>query len=171
MQYTKNSWPSATTKKTPFNLLIGYTPHTHHPTRRTDVPSIQEWLDDITAARDTTQEAQCKAQESWIKERPCFKTFSTRDKVWLEGTNLRLPATITAKLSPRRYGPFEVVAQISHIAYKLKLPVMWKIHDVFHTSLLMPYKETDQHSPNFLEPPPDIIEGEPEWEVEQILQS
>ena len=25
-QYTKNSWPSSTTKKTPFNLLIGYTP-------------------------------------------------------------------------------------------------------------------------------------------------
>ena len=24
-QYTKNSWPSATTKKTPFDLLIGYT--------------------------------------------------------------------------------------------------------------------------------------------------
>jgi len=34
----------------------------------------------------------------------------------------------------------------------------------------MPYKETDQHSPNFLEPPPDILEGEPEWEVEQILK-
>jgi len=34
----------------------------------------------------------------------------------------------------------------------------------------MPYKETDQHGPNFLEPPPDILEGEPEWEVEQILK-
>ena len=49
-QYTKNSWPSATTKKTPFDLLIGYTPRAHHLTRHTDVPSIQERLDDITAA-------------------------------------------------------------------------------------------------------------------------
>jgi hypothetical protein len=29
----------------------------------------------------------------------------------------------------------------------------------------------EQHGPNFIEPPPDIIEGEPEWEVEQILKS
>ena len=36
-------------------------------------------------------------------------------------------------------------------------------------SLLTAYKETEQHGPNFVEPPPDIIEGEPEWEVEQIL--
>jgi len=34
----------------------------------------------------------------------------------------------------------------------------------------MLYKETEQHGPNFLEPPPDIVEGEPEWEIEQILR-
>jgi len=34
----------------------------------------------------------------------------------------------------------------------------------------MPYKETDQHGPNFIEPPPDILEGEPEWEVKKILK-
>jgi hypothetical protein len=41
-QYTKNSWPSATTKKTPFNLLIGYTPQIHQPTRKTNVPSLEQ---------------------------------------------------------------------------------------------------------------------------------
>jgi hypothetical protein len=34
----------------------------------------------------------------------------------------------------------------------------------------MPYKETEKHGPNFLEPPPELIEGEPEWKVEQILR-
>ena len=34
----------------------------------------------------------------------------------------------------------------------------------------MPYKETDQHGPNFIEPPPDILEGKPKWEVEKILK-
>jgi hypothetical protein len=28
----------------------------------------------------------------------------------------------------------------------------------------------EQHGPNFIELPPDIIKGEPEWEVEQILK-
>jgi hypothetical protein len=94
---------------------------------------------------------------------------SVGSKVWLEGTNLRLPSNLTPKLAPKWYRPFEVAAQISKVAYKLRLPPSWKIHDVFHMSLLTPYKETSQHRPNFLEPPPDIIEGEPEWEVAKIL--
>src|SRR5882672_10493562 len=73
------------------------------------------------------------------------------------------------KLAPRRYGPFKVAAKISDIAYRLELPDVWKIHNVFHASLLMPYKETDKHGPNFLEPPPDLINGEEEWEIEKIL--
>jgi len=91
-------------------------------------------------------------------------------KVWLEGTNLKLPSNITPKLSPRRYGPFKVVSQISKVAYKLELPSTWKIHDIFHTSLLMPYKETDQHGLNFLEPPPEILDRELEWEIQKILK-
>jgi hypothetical protein len=39
---------------------------------------------------------------------------------------------------------------------------------VFHTSLLMPYIETPSHGPNFIRPPPDLIDGEEEYEVEQI---
>jgi hypothetical protein len=42
---------------------------------------------------------------------------------------------------------------------------------MFHASLLTPYKETEEHGANFLEPPPDIIEGEEEYEVEQVLDS
>jgi len=96
--------------------------------------------------------------------------FTVGSKVWLEGTNLRLPSNTTLKLSPRRYRPFKVVSQTSKVAYKLELPSTWKIHDVFHASLLTPYKETDQHGPNFIKPPPDILEGEPEWEVKKILK-
>jgi hypothetical protein len=168
-QYTKNSWPSATTKKTPFNLLIGYTPCIHQPTRKTNVPSLKEQLSHISEARSAAQEAQHKAQDSWITDRPRYTPPSVGSKVWLEGTNLHLPSNLTPKLAPKWYRPFEVAAQISKVAYKLCLPPFWKIHDVFHVSLLTPYKETSQHGPNFLEPPPDIVEGEPEWEVAKIL--
>ena len=157
-------------KKTPFDLLIGYTPQVHQPTRKTDIPSMQECLSAIEEARKAAQEAQCKAQESWVTERPWHSPFTIGSKVWLEGTNLRLPANITTKLSPRQYRPFVVAAQISKVAYRLKLPSHWKIHDVFHMSLLTSYKETDIHGPNFIELPPDIIEGKPEWEVEQVLK-
>ena len=169
-QYTKNSWPSAMTKKTPFDLLIGYTPQIHQPTRKTNVPSLEQRLSFIQEARSAAQEAQRKAQDSWITDKPRFTPLTVGTKVWLEGTNLRLPSNLTPKMAPKRYGPFKVAAQISKVAYKLRLPPTWKIHDVFHASLLTPYKETSQHGPNFLEPPLDIIEGEPEWEVEKIIQ-
>jgi hypothetical protein len=35
------------------------------------------------------------------------------------------------------------------VVYKLKLPVAWGIHDVFHALLLLPYHKTNAHSPNF----------------------
>jgi Chromo (CHRromatin Organisation MOdifier) domain len=73
------------------------------------------------------------------------------------------------KLAPRRYGPFHITSKVSNVAYRLKIPEKWKIHNVFHVSLLTPYKETEKHGPNFLEPPPDLIDGKEEWEVEEIL--
>ena len=39
---------------------------------------------------------------------------------------------------------------------------------MFHGNLLTPYKETDIHRSNFPEPPPDLINGEEEYEVDSI---
>ena len=33
----------------------------------------------------------------------------------------------------------------------------------------MPYKETKMHGPNYSQPPPDLVDGEEEFKVEQIL--
>ena len=46
-----------------------------------------------------------------------------------------------------------------------------KIHPVFHVDLLTRYRETAAHGPNYKKPPPDIINGKPEWEVEKIINS
>src|SRR5712672_194281 len=166
-QYTRNSWPNASTKKTPYELILGYTPLAHQPVRDTTVPDIDTRMQLIKDAREQAQEALKQTQENMIKETR-FKEFVIGQKVWLEGKNIKRPYD-SPKLSPKRYGPFRVVAKISSVAYKLQIPATWQIHDVFHASLLTPYRETVEHGENFLEPPPDIIEGEEEWEVEQIL--
>ena len=46
-----------------------------------------------------------------------------------------------------------------------------KIHPVFHVDLLTRYRETETHGPNYERPPPEIVEGEPEWEVEKVINS
>jgi hypothetical protein len=43
-QYIKNSWPSSTTKKTPFELLLGYTPTIYQPTQTSLVPGVTDRL-------------------------------------------------------------------------------------------------------------------------------
>ena len=42
---------------------------------------------------------------------------------------------------------------------------------MFHIDLLTPYHKTTIHGPNFMQPPPDLINGEEEYEVEEILDS
>ena len=102
-----------------------------------------------------------------------YQPFEEGDKVWLEGKNLHT-SHLFPKLAPKCYGLFLVEQVINPMVFKLKLPEQWKqkrLHPVFHASLLLPYKKMEEHGPNFLEPPPDVIEGEGEYEVEQVLDS
>jgi hypothetical protein len=94
-------------------------------------------------------------------------TWKTGQSVWLEGKNPPLPYR-TVKLAPRQHGPFKITKIISPVAVRLELPPQWNIHPVFHISLITLYTETSAHGPNFTQPPLDLINGEEEYEVEQI---
>ena len=57
-----------------------------------------------------------------------------------------------------------------YTSYQLRLPSQWKLHDVFHASLLTLYKEMALNGQHYQEPIPDLIDGQLEWEVESILE-
>ena len=92
------------------------------------------------------------------------------DLVILNAKNIRTKRP-TKKLTPRLYGPFKVLEKQGNRAYTLDIPPYWKIHLVFHVSLLERYKVSD--SPNREQPPRDSedVEGDMEWEVEKIVKS
>ena len=167
-QYVRNSWPHTTTKKTPFNLLIGCTPRAHQPDREVKQQDLATQVAGIKKVREEARQAMTITQDRLMKETK-FKPFTIGEKVWLEGTNISIPYA-SKKLSPKRYGPFEITVVISPVVYQLQLPTMWQIHPIFHATLLTPFKETKTHGPNFVEPPPEEIKGKPEWEIEQILK-
>ena len=75
----------------------------------------------------------------------------------------------TVKLAPEWHGPFLVTATMSRVAYQLKLPAAWKIHNIFHAFLLTPYRETGTNGNKYQEPMPDLVDRQPKWEVEHVL--
>ncbi|KAI5115935.1 hypothetical protein M0805_007711 [Coniferiporia weirii] len=97
-----------------------------------------------------------------------FCPFKLGDKVWLEATNLHFPNR-SHKLAPKWEGPFPIIQVLSPLNYRLSLPPAWKIHPIFHASLLSAYMETNTHGPSFTQPPPDQIEGHQEFKIEAII--
>src|SRR6267142_2030122 len=166
-QYTMNAQPSSMTKKAPFEALMGYIPtvHQHIPIAR--FQNTSDRLEAIKLIRREAQSHMTHAQELLTKTNQ-FQPYTLGQKVWLEATNLKTSHPM-AKLRAKRYGPFLITNVISHIAYQLDLPPQWKIHNVFHVGYLLPYKEMEEHGPNFPEPPPELVEGEPEYEIERIV--
>ena len=66
------------------------------------------------------------------------------------------------KLDAQQIGPFEILEVLENDNYKLKLPPGWKMHPVFHVSLLEPTKRKANWT--------EAFEPEEEWEVEEILK-
>ncbi len=110
-----------------------------------------------------------KVQNLWIKHKD-MPRYQIGDLVWLEGCHLQTNQP-TAKLAPRRHGPFKVTQVMSAVNYHLELPTQWSIHPVFHTNLLTPYHETITHGPNYKCLPLDLVDGMEEYEVNKILDS
>jgi hypothetical protein len=88
--------------------------------------------------------------------------------VFLSTINIKLKFKGTPKFLPKWLGPFEVTQVINPVAYRLQLPSSLKLHNVFHISLLKTARDRPG-STTIPPPPPELIEGEWEFEVESIL--
>jgi len=99
-------------------------------------------------------------------------SFSVRDLVWLRWINIKSLRS-TPKLDSKRLGPFHITEVVgeSKLAFRLNLPPNLKIHSVFHIDLLDPYHANE--TPRRTQPPPplEVVEGEEEYEVREILDS
>jgi hypothetical protein len=154
-------------KQVPYEVLMGYLPKAHQILHQARFQMTCDWLQAVSTICQQVLENIEWAQKQLIKQKH-FKPYQLGDQVWLDATNLHTTYP-SKKLSPKRYGPFTITQIISPVTYKLHLPETWKIHDVFHTLYLSPVSETQEHGENFPRPPPELIEGEKEWEVKQIL--
>ena len=161
----------------PFEAMYGYIPDfelsVEGDTSGREVPAAKERVKVLYSLREKLESSWRNAAESQAKyynktHKP--KAFNQGDLVLLSAKNLKLKYP-SKKMSPKYIGPFRVERAVGTQAYRLFMPVGYRIHPVFHVSLLEPYNRR----PSVSETPeynlPELINDEEEWEVEEILDS
>jgi len=178
-EFSYNNAYQQTIKCSPFYANYGYNPRFTVDPRSTDknkaIPApaakaVAEKLkalhEDLTEAIKVVQNYQAQYYDA--KHKPI--QFQKGDRVWLRSVNIRTERQ-SRKLDWKRLGPFTVIERLGTQAYRLELPKSMKIHPVFHVILLEQYKQSDIPGRTHEPPPPVIIDGEVEYEVEDILDS
>jgi len=123
-------------------------------------------------AKSTIRKAQEDMTRYYNQRRSLAPVFQPGDRVYLDASDIKMTC-LSPKLSHRRLGPFEIEHQVGSLAYRLKLPHgLRQLHLVFNVVKLSaaldnPIPERKPRAP----PPPIVIDGEPEWEVEEVLDS
>ncbi|MCO5577338.1 hypothetical protein L7F22_031167 [Adiantum nelumboides] len=147
VEYAYNNTVHSSTGKAPFEIVEGGKKvpsilHTKDKIFEADryVEGWQEAYKKVKYALEKTQAKQKRAADSHRRE----LLFKENDWVLLRFEKARLrkrkgKERLFPKLSMRYYGPFQVSQKISDVAYRLKLPEGWKIHNAFHMSLLRPF--------------------------------
>ena len=159
----------------PFFANYGYHPRMGtEPHRHTKVEVADDFTMRMKHIYKEAQSALVKAKE----EMKCYADYhrgeplkyQVGDKVWLETEHLKLTRP-SKKLSEKHISPYPIIEIKSSSAIQLKLPHTIKIHPIVNISHVRPYKPSCIPQQSAPEPPPVEIEGEFEYEVEQLLDS
>jgi hypothetical protein len=162
-------------KTTPFMANFGRTPRTplknvckqYVPQR--DAPAVKEFLTKLQEAQALAKrnlEAAQQRQKAYADRHRREVSFTVGQKVLLSTKNLAMKMVGSAKLLPKFIGPFEITGQVNEVAYRLALPECMRMHNVFHVSLLREWHDNGKYQPP---PPPVILDGDLEYEVERVL--
>ena len=170
-----NSLPNRSTGYSPFFLVYGY-----HPVlpvellkgdESTNVETVSKFLERTQEVWRRAQEQMKKAittQKAYYDKKHRDVQFRVGDSVLLSTQNLRLKG-IPHKLQRKFCGPYKLLEKIGTQAYRLRLPDTWRIHPVFHVSLLKQWR------PSLVQQVPGEVElddsDQPQYfDVEKILR-
>jgi len=173
-EFTYNNHHHPLIGMTPFFTNFGY-----HPTL-TNVPMAAQsdppdkciqWIQETQAeckwAIKQLQEISKQAYDRWKGNNLGFKAG---DLVWLKAMNLTTDEP-SLKLTSKRHSPFLIKEKLSDLTYCLKLPLHWKIHDIFHVNVLSEAKPDT--IPKHMNPPPPLIKinGKEYWVINKYINA
>ena len=174
--FAMNNAKSSSTGETPYYLNHGNHPATPISLGLPDgnLPNLDSVFQDMTSTlsrvKGLLQSAQDR-QKTYADAR--FRRpheFKQGDQVMLSTRNIQFKNG-KKKFHPKYIGPFPIEHMVegSNNAARLTLPANYRIHPVFHVSLLKPYHPDAYSKP--LPPEPEVEEGIPFYKVEKILST
>ena len=177
-EFQYNNHVHSATRQVPFLLDTGRIPRMGFEPGQ--LPSHLETVNEFTGRmKEALEEARSALAQSkedmaryYDQKRTRAPDYKPGDKVYLDASDIRTTRP-SQKLSHRRLGPFSIMEKVGNGAYRLKLPPsMKRLHPVFNVVKLTP-AVPDPISGRHPKPPPppEIVEGEEEWTVEEILDS
>jgi RNase H-like domain found in reverse transcriptase/Integrase zinc binding domain/Reverse transcriptase (RNA-dependent DNA polymerase) len=177
-EFQYNNHVHSATQQPPFLLDTGQIPHMgfEPDQQRSYLESVNEFKERMEDALEEAKAALTKSKDNMAKyyDRKWTPSpdYKPGDKVYLDVSDIQTNRP-SRKLSHCRLGPFPIVKQVGNSAFQLwLLPSMSGLYPVFNTVKLTPAPIDPiegRHPHPF--PLPEIIDGEEEWLIEEILDS
>ena len=174
-EFSYNNSKHSTTGMSPFRALYGYDPEINAVSEdgakkgeaRDAMDRIKEMQEDRKTLEEHYREAVEHQKKYYDKKHADAPAFQVGDKVMLRAKNVRQQRP-NRKLASRYLGPYPILEIMGKgQAFKIELPPAYKIHPVFHVSLLERYHGDN---PEVAEPESIEVDGEEEWEIDAILE-
>lgn len=184
MDYAQATLPQDSTTLPPIQIEMGYVPRTSFDWIRPDPEepiSVRRQL-----SRDEAIQYSQRMHSAWETARTSIRNaqerqrtqankhrrpvdFGKDDKVYVSTKTWKMDRP-SRKLDQQMAGPFTVLEQVGN-AFRIDLPDSIKIHPVISTDKLR--KAANDPLPGQLQNPglPIIVNGQNEWDVEEILSS
>jgi len=173
-EFAVNNAVNDSTKFTPFFLNTGRHPVVPASLVRSgggagQVPSAQAFVDRLERLRAAAKQnlaAARQSQKAYADGKRRDVHFAVGDRVLLSTKHLKLHVPGARKLLPRYIGPFPITTQLGPVAYRLELPPRMRVHNVFHVSLLWPYKADGTFQPL----PAALADEDGQYRINRVLQ-
>jgi len=175
-EFAYNNTPSATTGVSPFFTNKGYHPNISiYPERDMTSAWARDYAVDLESLHQYLREEMANAQLCYQgladAKRTLALDFKVGEQVYVKAKYFRSTRP-SKKLSEKNLGPYTIIAQVGSLFFTLHLPdSMRAVHPIFHVSQLK--LAIPNTIPDRIQPPPPLVEvdGEPEFEIAEILDS
>ncbi len=139
-EFAYNNAKNSTTGMSPFEANLGYSPRMSwdediDPRSRSKaaVENAKHLFTLMGVCKDAILTAQ-QSQAEYADKHRKSRDYKVGDSVWLNTKYIRTKRN--RKLEFKNFGPFLITDVVGLQSYRLQLPERWRIHNVFHVSLL-----------------------------------